>query len=102
MTFQTTFSNWLTVFLSQIHCNHHQFYDSVLTKPSTLSPNGQTLEASDNVLIIGSHFHIISYCHNCKHVKAGLTKEKGYKQVQKTFLKNVERCRDGCAKNHRN
>ena len=31
-----------------------------------------------------------------------LYKEKEYKQVIKTFSKNVEGCRDGSAKNHRN
>ena len=31
-----------------------------------------------------------------------LYKEKEYKQVLKTFSKNVEGCRDGSAKNHRN
>ena len=31
-----------------------------------------------------------------------LYREKEYKQVIKTFSKNVEGCRDGSAKNHRN
>ena len=61
----------------------------VIYEKKTMESDPQNTDSSYKS--IRTIYFLVNYCTG-----------NGYKQVFKTFNKNVERCRDGCAKNHKN